>query len=116
METTEIDTIENEIIEEEHHTKPIFYVFIAAILFGLTALEIWLYYLEKDKVISSTPLVIMLILIASVKFFLVAAWFMHLKGDSKVFSIWFGIGGLCALVIFTCTLLALQVMSPLAQS
>jgi cytochrome c oxidase subunit 4 len=114
LEATEDHIIEE--LEEEHQTKPGFYVFIAAILFGLTALEVWLYYLEKDNAITSGPLTIMLIILAAVKFILVAGWFMHLKDDTNIYALWFAIGGVVAFVVFFCTLLSLQVFTPLAQS
>lgn len=115
-----VETAEEHVSETVEHSshdkKPGFYVFIAAILCGLTALEVWLYYLEKDDVLSYWPLVIMLIVLASAKFILVAGWFMHLKDDQNIYSFWFAMGGLVAFVVFFCTLLSLQVFTPLGQS
>ncbi len=83
---------------EEHHSTGQ-YVMIAAVLSALTAMEIALYYVEST--VNRTLLMIGLYGIAAIKFFLVAAYFMHLKDDPKVFRRWFIVGGVAALILFS---------------
>lgn len=67
---------------EAHHPRPSAYVGIAIILAIVTALEVGLYYVDDldDWVVTTTLMVMM-----AVKFFLVAAWFMHLRFEAPVF-------------------------------
>lgn len=93
--------------EEVHeHTSPAQYVMIGGILCGLTAMEICLYYIE-----SAMPRgvnVFALLAIAAIKFVLVAAFFMHLKDDPKIFRRWFIVGGCTAIFLFTIVLVSLH--------
>lgn len=95
--------------ETEHvvHRTPAQYVLIGAILVVLTTLEIILYYMEDS--IQRTLLVASLLGLAALKFFLVAAYFMHLKDDPKLFRRWFIIGGLSALTVFAAVLASLSI-------
>ncbi|MFN8016062.1 MAG: cytochrome C oxidase subunit IV family protein [Acidimicrobiia bacterium] len=95
-------------IETQHsHRSPAQYVLIAVILCVLTAMEISLYYLESS--INTTLLVVCLLTLAAIKFGLVAAFFMHLKDDPKIFRRWFIVGGIGALIVFTVALTALRI-------
>jgi len=93
--------------QEHAHRSPAQYVVIAVVLSALTGLEIFLYYVESS--INRTLLVFMLLFLAGIKFFLVAAYFMHLKDDPKLFRRWFIIGGVGALIVFTITLVSLNI-------
>lgn len=89
------------------HPRPYQYVIIAVILCVITALEVGASYLEGD--VSDTLLIVMLLVMAAVKFFLVVSWFMHLRTDSPAFR-WVFIGGLVlAPIVFLITLLILHV-------
>lgn len=96
-----------EIAHEQSHRSPAQYVVVALVLSVLTGLEIILYYAEES--INRTMLVTALLSIAGIKFFLVAAYFMHLKDDPKMFRRWFIIGGVGALIIFTATLASMSI-------
>ena len=65
------------------------YVQIALILAVITAMEVSIPYITE---VAGIWLVVMLVLMA-VKFFIVVAWFMHLRFDSKLFRRLF-VGGL----------------------
>lgn len=91
---------------QEHHTSPSQYVLVGVILCVLTTMEIALYYMEES--LNRGLLVFALLSIAGIKFFLVAAYFMHLKDDPKLFRRWFTIGGVAALVLFTAVLASLS--------
>ena len=93
-------------LPKEEHRSPSQYVLIGAVLSGLTAMEISLYYMEGS--LNRTLLMVGLYGIAAIKFFLVAAYFMHLKDDPKVFRRWFILGGTSALVLFTVVLVTLH--------
>lgn len=91
---------------EEHHASPAQYVLIGVVLCAITALEIALYYMESS--IPRTLLIVTLLGLAAIKFFLVAAYFMHLKNDPKIFRRWFMIGGAAALGLFAIVLASLS--------
>ncbi|MGQ0825385.1 MAG: cytochrome C oxidase subunit IV family protein [Actinomycetota bacterium] len=72
------------------HPSPRQYVLIAVVLCILTAIEVGLYYLEGD--VADNLLIAMLAVLAFVKFFLVAAWYMHMKVDMVFFRRTFIVG------------------------
>jgi cytochrome c oxidase subunit 4 len=85
------------------HPGPRRYVQIAAILAVLTAMEVELSYLHKQwhYVEQRTWVVIPpLIILAIVKFTLVAAFFMHLRFDNRIFTVFFAGGIAVALTVF----------------
>src|SRR5215472_18596299 len=83
---------------EEHHPQAPTYIVVAIILTILTAFEIGVFYAPFLQAI----LVPLLIILSILKFILVAAFYMHLHFDSRVFS---------ALFLFPLTLAALIVIS-----
>lgn len=70
---------------EGAHPEPSDYVVIGIILAGITAVEVALYYIDlvEGLLIGS------LLILSIAKFGLVIAWFMHLRFDSKLFSLLF---------------------------
>jgi cytochrome c oxidase subunit 4 len=85
-------------VEEEHHPQAPTYIVVAIILTILTAFEIGVFYAPFLQAI----LVPLLIILAVLKFILVAAFYMHLHFDSRVFS---------GLFLFPLALAALIVIS-----
>jgi cytochrome c oxidase subunit 4 len=77
--------------EHEHtHPSDFQYVMIAVFLAVVTGAEVGLYYIEGiDFLVLSTILLVMMV----VKFATVAAFFMHLRFDTKLFR-WVFITGL----------------------
>jgi cytochrome c oxidase subunit IV len=71
------------------HPGPAEYVKIALILAFVTAVEVALYYVERDTAMPDWVLFWSLIILSLVKFALVVLWFMHLKFDNKLFSAFF---------------------------
>lgn len=98
------DTADTHVHEE--HRSPAQYVIIGAVLCALTSMEIALYYIGESIPVGLN--VGTLLAIAAIKFVLVAAYFMHLKDDSKAFRRWFLIGGVAALILFTIVLTSLS--------
>jgi len=79
------------------HPSPRKYVNIAVILSIVTAAEVAVYYISS---LSRTVLVVLLAIMAFVKFALVVAYFMHLRFDSRIFRRFFVTGVLLAFGIF----------------
>jgi cytochrome c oxidase subunit IV len=80
------------------HPTPRDYVNIAVILGVLTGLEVSTYFVDFGSV--AIPLLIVLMVI---KFLLVAGWFMHLKFDTRVYSMLMYTGLGFALVLYIIT-------------
>ena len=66
--------------DEHSHPGPRQYVLIAIVLVILTGVEVATSYLDGH--VNSNLLIVALGVMAAVKFFLVAAWYMHMKQDS----------------------------------
>src|SRR2546428_6673974 len=97
--------------EEEHHPQAGTYIVIAIVLTILTAFEIGVFYAPFLQAI----LVPLLIILAILKFILVAGFYMHLHFDSWVFVALFIFPlSLAALIVFSLMLLFLYLGSHLA--
>ena len=72
------------------------YIKVGLILAAITALEVAVYYVEA---LEGALLAILLVL-SLLKFVLVALWFMHLRFDSKLFSILFASGVVLVTALF----------------
>ncbi len=93
--------------EERAHPSPFQYVIIFVILCVITALEIGLYYLEDD--LPWSLIVGLLLVMALIKFVMVASWFMHLRTDKPIFRRFFIMGGVAAITLFTIVLTTFRV-------
>ena len=91
---------------EHAHPSPAKYVAIAVLLAIITALEVALYYLNMPAGL----LVAFLLVLAFLKFSMVAAFFMHLKFDSPMLRRVFIAGIILASVVYTVALLTLRVL------
>ena len=80
------------------------YVMIAVVLVILTGIEVATSYLEGY--VNSNILITALALMAATKFFLVAAWFMHMKMDAPLFRRLFIIGIVGASIVYGIVMLA----------
>jgi cytochrome c oxidase subunit 4 len=72
------------------------YIKVAILLAVLTAIEVGVYYIDM----SSAALTAILIPLMVVKFWLVAAYFMHLKNDTPLFTKMFVSGLVFAIVVY----------------
>jgi cytochrome c oxidase subunit 4 len=77
------------------------YIKIALILGAITALEVATYYVDA----STTALILTLVPMMTVKFAMVAWFFMHLKQDSRIFTRLFVTGIVLAVAVYTIVLL-----------
>ena len=91
------------------HPEPRQYVLIAVVLVVITGFEVATSYLEGN--VNSNLIIVALGVMAAVKFFLVVAWFMHLRTDSKVLRRLFLLGLITAPIVYTIVLLVLHVFS-----
>jgi cytochrome c oxidase subunit 4 len=90
---------EHPLAAEGHtHPGPRQYVFIAVVLVVLTAFEVSASYLEGD--VNSNLLIAVLGVMAFMKFFLVCAWYMHMKMDAPFFRRVFVIGIVGATIVY----------------
>jgi cytochrome c oxidase subunit 4 len=89
------------------HPTPRQYVVIAIVLVVVTALEVAVSYLEGD--VNSTLIIIVLAVMAAVKFFLVVAWYMHLRTDLPVFRRVFLVGLVGATIVYAVTLATFRI-------
>jgi len=97
-------TDQHPVVAEEHrHPGPRQYVLIAVVLVILTGVEVATSYLEGT--VNSNLLIVALGIMAAVKFFLVAAWYMHMKQDSRVFRRLFITGLTLASIVYGILLL-----------
>ena len=69
-------------LDEHDHPTPRQYVLIAVVLVVITSVEIATSYLNTGH---TNLVIVALFLMAAVKFFLVAAWYMHMKTDQPFF-------------------------------
>ena len=78
-------------------------MWVAVILAIITAIEVAVYYIPS---ITERPglLVTSLLIFAAIKFFMVGAYFMHLKFDAPAFRRFFIMGIVIALAVFAVVL------------
>jgi cytochrome c oxidase subunit IV len=90
------------------HPSPFKYVAIAGVLVVLTALEVWMSYLES---VSDNVIIVALLVLMVLKFVMVAGWYMHLRTDKPIFRRFFIIGAIAAVLLYLIVLLTLHVFS-----
>lgn len=101
-------TPDEDVGEVRGYASPIQYVKVAAVLFVLTALEIWMYYLEGD--IPDGVITALLLVFAFLKFFLVVSFYMHLREDKPIFRRLFLLGLVAALILYGVMLATFQLV------
>jgi cytochrome c oxidase subunit 4 len=87
------------------HPTEVFYIKIAAILAVVTLIEVGLYYTDLGVALTNT----MLLALAGLKFVMVAAYFMHLRFDSRILRRLFTSGFVLAATVYIAYLLTLGV-------
>ena len=93
---------EHPVAAEGHaHPGPRQYVLIAVVLVVLTAFEVAASYTD----INSNLLITILAVMATAKFVLVCAWYMHMKQDAPFFRLVFTIGIIGASIVYGIVLL-----------
>lgn len=106
-----VPAVAEPIVHEEHeHAGPRQYVMIAVVLAIVTALEIGVSYMEDS--LGPNWIILLLGVMAAIKFFLVAAWFMHLRFDSPILRRLFLVGLIAAPILYLILLATLHVFDP----
>ena len=103
MSTATESTVEShEAAHEGGHDHPSDrrYIQVAAILGIVTALEVGTYFVDMPGEVLIPMLMAMMVY----KFFYVAAWFMHLRFDSPLFTKFFVTGLVLATIVYGITL------------
>ncbi len=88
------------------HPEPFQYVMIAVVLCVPTALEVGIYYLPED--FPTWLEITMLLVLALIKFIVVASWYMHLRTDRPIFRRFFVMGAVGAILLYTIVLATLH--------
>jgi len=90
--------------EHEHHgPTDKQYIIIAAILAAITAAEVTISYIDVGPIFLPA-----LIIMMAAKFLIVVSYFMHLKFDSRIFSILFYLGLSLAVFVYIVALTTFQ--------
>ena len=84
------------------------YIKIALLLAVLTAIEVFTYF-ESVHNLSDAALFAVLTILMVLKFIYVAAWFMHLKFDSVIFTRIFQVGLVIAIIVYLAMLTAFEI-------
>lgn len=87
----------------EGHPGPLEYIVIGLILFVITVIEVGVYYLEM----ADGAMIAVLLTLSAMKFVLVLLWFMHLRFDNQLFSIFFSGALLLVVSLFVVVLTSL---------
>jgi cytochrome c oxidase subunit 4 len=99
-------------VDEERHSHPsdVQYIAIAAILAAITAAEVSVYYINffKNSFIATVAALIPMMI---AKFALVAAFFMHLRFDNKIFRAVFLTGIILAVTVYMIVLFTFHVFA-----
>ena len=93
--------------EVTKHPTPFKYVMIFLILVVVTAVEIGISYMEGS--VTSGIIVALLLILAILKFVMVAAYFMHLRTDQPIFRRFFILGIITAMAVFAVAVATLHV-------
>jgi cytochrome c oxidase subunit 4 len=98
-------------MSDEHaaHPTPAMYWKIAVVLAGLTAIEVAMYYIDKELGLGFANAAILLAL-AVAKFIIVVGWYMHLRYEKPLLNRFFTAGFILALGLYTIALAALGVI------
>jgi cytochrome c oxidase subunit 4 len=83
--------------EFHHHPTPRQYVLIAVVLVVVTSIEIATSYIDTGH---TNLIIVALFLMAALKFFLVAAWYMHMRNDQAFFRRVFVVGMVGAGIVY----------------
>jgi cytochrome c oxidase subunit IV len=88
----------------EHHPSDATYIKVALFLAFITAIEVLLYYFELGEFNNAA-----LIILSTIKFIMVALFFMHLRFDSRILRRFFVTGIVLAFLVYIAYMLTLGV-------
>ena len=88
----------------EGHPSPSAYVTVGLILAVITVVEVAIYYVDMVE----GALIAILLALSAMKFVLVVLWFMHLRFDNRLFSVFFAGALLLVVALFVVVLTSLS--------
>jgi cytochrome c oxidase subunit IV len=96
----------------EHHAHPTpgQYWKIAGFLALVTAVEVAMFYIDRQLGLGFLNAAILIIL-SAVKFLVVVGWFMHVRFEKPIISRFFGAGFALAIILYLVVLAALGVVA-----
>lgn len=94
---------------EHHHPTPAQYWKIAAVLALLTAVEVGMFYIDREYDLGGFNAAILLVL-ALLKFAIVVGWYMHLRFEKAMLNRFFTAGFVLAIGIYAIVLAAMGVL------
>ena len=89
------------------HPTPLTYFKVAMILVAITAVEVGIFYIEA----LGKGIIPVLVVLSTAKFALVAMFYMHLKYDARLFSVFFVAGVLLSVTVVSALLVLFKVFS-----
>jgi cytochrome c oxidase subunit 4 len=95
--------------DHSHHPSPAQYWKIAVVLAVLTAIEVGMFYIDKELGLGAFNSAILLVL-AVAKFIIVVGWFMHLRFESPMLNRFFTGGFILAFSLYAIVLGLLGVL------
>jgi cytochrome c oxidase subunit 4 len=95
--------------DHAHHPSPAQYWKIAVVLAVLTAIEVGMFYIDKELGLGAFNSAILLVL-AVAKFIIVVGWFMHLRFESPMLNRFFTGGFILAFSLYAIVLGLLGVL------
>jgi cytochrome c oxidase subunit 4 len=96
-------------VEHTAHPTPAQYWKIAVLLAVLTAIEVAMFYLDREFQLGALNAII-LIALAFLKFVIVIGWFMHLRFENGTLSKFFTAGFVLAIALYLVVLSAMGVV------
>lgn len=95
--------------EHHDHPTPAQYWRIAAFLALVTAVEVAMYYIDRELELGFLNAAI-LIMLSAVKFMVVVGWFMHVRYEKSTISRFFTAGFILAVALYLVVLSAMGVV------
>ncbi len=92
--------------DSHSHPTPASYWKIAVVLAVLTAIEVALFYIDRELSLGVVNAVVLIIL-ALTKFVIVVGWYMHLKYEKRIVNSFFVAGFILAMSLYTIVLASL---------
>jgi cytochrome c oxidase subunit 4 len=98
-------------MSSEHHAHPTpgQYWRIAALLAVLTAIEVAMFYIDREYELGGINAVALIVL-AILKFVIVVGWFMHLRFEKSTLTRFFSAGAILAIALYLVVLAAMGVV------
>lgn len=96
--------------EQSHHPTPAQYWRIAAFLAVVTAVEVAMFYIDRELELGVLNAAILIVL-SAIKFIVVVGWFMHVKFESPIINRFFTAGFILACSLYLVVLASLGVVA-----